>query len=187
MRSTRRSIARAVARPSPRGDRMKRAIPLTPANLPVAPDSDDAGFGALKILRPACCRSRPWRSRHTSDGQWSGAPAAGARSMAAGAPSRSTTSSSAPRGARTSISTAWWRSVRRAMRRRMPPTRAVGSSSPRSATGASSSRSPEGLISGRSARSRPSDPPATQGVAAGLRWALIDLVVGSRPSSITSG
>jgi HNH endonuclease len=27
---------------------MKRAIPLTPANLPVAPDSDDAGFGALK-------------------------------------------------------------------------------------------------------------------------------------------
>ena len=59
MRSTRRSIARAVARPSPRGDRMKRAIPLTPANLPVAPDSDDAGFGALKTAAglPRLCHS----------------------------------------------------------------------------------------------------------------------------------
>jgi hypothetical protein len=39
----------------------------------------------------------------------------------AGAPSRSTTSSSAPRRARTSISTAWWRSARHAMPKRMPP------------------------------------------------------------------
>jgi hypothetical protein len=31
-------------------------------------------------------------------------------------------------GARTSISTGWWRSVRRAMPKRMPPTRAAGSS-----------------------------------------------------------
>jgi hypothetical protein len=27
---------------------MRRVTPLTPANLPVAPDADDAGFGALK-------------------------------------------------------------------------------------------------------------------------------------------
>ncbi len=27
---------------------MKRVTPLIPTNLPVAPDSDDAGFGALK-------------------------------------------------------------------------------------------------------------------------------------------
>jgi hypothetical protein len=67
-----------------------------------------------------------------------------------GAPSTSTTSSSAPRGARTSISTAWWRSVRHAMPKRMPPTPAAGWSSPHSAEGAS--RSPEGLISGPSAR-----------------------------------
>ncbi len=67
--------------------------------------------------------------------------------------SRSTTSSSAPRGARTSISTGWWRSVRHAMPKRMPPTRAAGWSSPHSATGASASRSPGGLTSGRSARS----------------------------------
>jgi hypothetical protein len=65
----------------------------------------------------------------------------------------STTSSSAPREARTSTSTAWSRSVRLAMPKRMPPTRAAGSSSPRSAAGASPSRSPEGLTSGRSARS----------------------------------
>jgi len=75
--------------------------------------------------------------------------------VAAGAPSRSTTSSSAPRGARTSISTGWWRSVRRAMRRRMPPTRAVGWSSSRSATGASQLRSLEGLTSGPFGRARP--------------------------------
>jgi len=38
---------------------MKRAIPLTPANLPVAPDSDDAGFGALKTAAglPRLCHS----------------------------------------------------------------------------------------------------------------------------------
>ncbi len=27
---------------------MKRVTPLAPANLPMAPDSEDAGFGALK-------------------------------------------------------------------------------------------------------------------------------------------
>jgi hypothetical protein len=57
-------------------------------------------------------------------------------------------------GTRTSISTAWWRSARRAMPRRMPPTRAAAWSSPRSAGGGSPPRSPARLISGRSARSQ---------------------------------
>jgi hypothetical protein len=95
----------------------------------------------------------PLRSGRRSAGWCSGAPAGGARPVAAGAPSRSTTSSSAPRGARTSSSTGSWRSVRHATRRRMPPTRAAAWSSSRSARGASPARSPEGLISGRSARS----------------------------------
>jgi hypothetical protein len=43
----------------------------------------------------------PWRSGRRSAGWCSGAPAGGARPVAAGAPSRSTTSSNAPRGART--------------------------------------------------------------------------------------
>jgi hypothetical protein len=72
----------------------------------------------------------------------------------AGAPSRSTTSSSAPREARTSISTGWWPSIRPAMPKPMPPTRAAGWSSPRAAPGDSPARSPVGLISGRSAPSR---------------------------------
>ena len=58
--------------------------------------------------------------------------------------SRSTTLSSAPRGARTSTSTAWWRSVPRAMPKRMPPTHAADWSSLHSALGASPARSPRG-------------------------------------------
>ena len=95
-----------------------------------------------------------------------------------GAPSRPTRSSSAPRGGRISFSTAWWRSVRHATDRRMPPTCGAACSSLRSAVGASPSRSPGGADKWALRGSPPAvdgvlrDLPAPPRVSEGRRYAL---------------
>jgi hypothetical protein len=81
-----------------------------------------AGGSKMAARAPPGAPPPASRSGRRSAGWCSGAPAGDARPVAAGAPSRSTTSSSAPKGARTSISTASWRSVAPATPRPMPPT-----------------------------------------------------------------
>jgi hypothetical protein len=90
-----------------RFESLMAAANLMPAAMPAVSGQSRRGHGCQRqIMRRFRVGRRQWLSSNQED-----AP-------------------SAPRGARTSTSTAWWRSARRAMPKQMPPTRAAAWSSP---------------------------------------------------------